>query len=175
MSEIIDVLMPKISLSPYFTVDTTGPDYVSVIAPAAPIMDLFSSDVTKYKFDRGDNVILLSLGYFIPENFCSYEMAGPNYSVPSWKLYGYKETAATNTPLKQFGVNGSIQSPFPNYEMSMGVFLDTETLLADSFHLQIAMSTAGRISMIGVPAVLNTKVFHVVPFAKIMHNFELRV
>lgn len=175
MAELIDVLMPKVSLCPYFTVDTTGPDYVAVTAPAVSIMDLYPGDVTKFNFDPGDNIIVLSFGYFIPENFAAFEMAGPDYSVPSWKLYLHKNTTAVSVAIDQFGVNGIIQSPFPNYEMAMGIFLDVNTITTEDFHLRIANTTRGRISMIGVPAVLNTKVFHVVPFVKILHNFNLVV
>lgn len=173
MAEIIDVLMPKVSLCPYFVVDTSGPKYVDITIPVAPIMDLFSADITKYRFDRGDNIQLLSLGYFVPENFATYEMAGPNYSVPSWRIYGYRITAGASVPLVQFGAFGMIQSPFANYEMSLGVFLDTESVLGEPFNLQIEVNEPGRISMIGVPAVLHGDTFHVVPFVKILHNFNL--
>ena len=173
MAEIIDVMMTKLSLSPYFDVDTTGPDYVDINPPVAPIMDFYSADITKRKFARGDNVQLLSMGYFIPENFCTYEMGGVNYAVPSWRIYGYRVTSAASVALNQFGAFGMIQSPFPNYEMSMGVFLDAETVLGEDFYLQIEVSEPGRISMIGVPAILNTKRFHVIPFVKILHNFNL--
>lgn len=175
MAELIDVLMPKVSLCPTFTVDTTGPDYVDIAAPAVAIMDLFSADVTRYNFDQGDNFTILSFGYFVPENFATFEMAGPNYAVPSWKMYLYRNVSLTSAPIVQFGVNGSIQSPFPNYEMAMGIFLDVNTIVQENFHLQVSNTTRGRISMIGVPAVLNTKVFHVVPFVKILHNFALKV
>lgn len=175
MAEIIDVLMPKISLCPYFVVDTTGPDSVPVIDAAIPIMTLYSGDVSKPTFVRGDNVVMLSIGYFIPDNFISFELPGPNYAVPSWKMYMYKVTTAVSSPLTQFGVSGTIQSPFPNYEMAMGIFLDVNAIAADDFRLQIAMATNNMISMVGAPAVLNTKTFHVVPFVKILHNFPLVV
>jgi hypothetical protein len=175
MAEIIDVLMPKISLSPYFTVDTTGPLSVAVIDAAVPLMTLYSGDASKPTFQRGDNVVMLSFGYFIPDNFISYELSGPTYAVPSWKLYMYKTVAAASVPLNQFGVSGTIQSPFPNYEMAMGIFLDVNTIAQEAFRLQVAMATNNRISMVGAPAVLNGLVFHVVPFVKILHNFPLVV
>lgn len=173
MAEIIDVLMPKVSQCPYFTVNTTGPKYVDVNIPVSPIIDLYSGDMTRYKFDRGDNIQLLSLGYFVPENFATYEMAGPNFPVPSWRMYGYKITSGVSTALNQFGAFGVIQSPFPNYEMSMGIFLDTESVLGELFNLQIEAVEPGRISMIGCPSVLNGDTFHMVPFVKILHNFNL--
>jgi hypothetical protein len=173
MAEMIDILMPKLNQSPDFVVDTTGPNYVDVNPPLAPIMDLYSADVTKLHFRNGDNIVILSMGYFLPDNFITYEMALGSPAVPSWRLYGYRETSGLSVALSQFGANGIIRAPFPNFEMSFGIFLDTASVLGEPFHLQIELSDAGRISMIGAPAILNGEKFHVVPFIKVLHNFSI--
>lgn len=171
MSERIDVLTPWLAQCPQFTVDTTGPLFVAV-APTVGIVTMYSDDAILNVFRRGDNLTVLSMGYFVPDNFLTYEYVGLA-TMPAMRLYAHRITHADDIPLTQFGADGVIRAPFPNYEMAMGVSIEAEDFLGDSFRLAVDFNLPGRISMVNVPAALNGEVYHVVPFLKVLHNFPL--
>lgn len=171
MAERIEVLMPILGTCPAFVVDTTGPLFVDVAPTVGPISFMAADNMTSV-FRRGDNFTVLSLGYFIPDNFITYELAAFD-AVPNMRLYAHRQTTLDDVALFQFGMMGLIRSPFPNYEMAMGVSIDVEDFLGESFNLSVFFSNPGRISMVNVPAVLNGLTFHVVPFLKVLHNFPL--
>ena len=171
MAERIEVLMPILGSCPAFVVDTTGPNFVDV-APDVATVNFMAADNLTYLFRRGDNFTILSLGYFIPDNFITYELNGFD-AVPSMRLYAHRNVTGDDVALFQFGMMGLIRSPFPNYEMAMGVSVDVESFLGEAFSIRVLFGNPGRISMINVPASLNGLTFHVVPFIKVLHNFPL--
>lgn len=178
--EHIEILTPKTTELPYFTVNRAV-DYVDVVSTGL-YTTLYSGQGSS-SFSRGDNFIILSAGYFIPERF---------------QLYGYSETGAMLTPsplmyftvLKQAGIHqpvhhigndGTIRIPFPNYEFSLGAFVHVEGLIITSttFKLEMTFPYVNadpdrlRVSMIDVPIALDTKTFKIIPFVKISHTVNL--
>lgn len=184
MAEIIDILTPNEPDCPEFTVNVA----VASVPIAQPVP---GSAVTLYagqgasKFVRGDNFSLLSCGYFIPERFVlhNYGTAGTSSdSTPIIKLWGLPQGAGIPISLFTVGLNGSIRLPFPNYEFSFGVFTDAEENNFDqpTFQLQVTFPLvqgldSPEVSMIDVPAALDTEVIKVIPFVKVLHNTALSV
>ena len=179
MSERITILTPDVNFCPLITVNTAA---LSVPIPnmGAPVA-MYSSDTVTFLFQDGDNIELLSVGYHIPERFVLYDSlpgVGATAPVIITRLYAYQNVSGVSVPLDQFGNNGNIKIPFPNYELSLGVFVDAHTVIGEPFYLQIEFPvTTGfdvwNISMQNVPAALNGQTFHIVPFVKILHNFAL--
>lgn len=178
MAEIIDVLTPDNDNLPQFTVNNAV-NYVNLSAIGGLGSQLSACNGAFKKFVRGDNFIILSVGYFIPEAFRIFEYldAGlTKYSAPIISLFASAGGAVI--PITQFGNNGELKLPFPNYEMSIGVFIDTEKSgLTDptfilSVYFPLVVNTV-RISMVGVPVALNGLTFKVTPFIKVLHNFPI--
>lgn len=177
--EIIDILTPKVDDCASFVVNNAVDSVVVNIVAAFTTM--YGCD-NLYSFVRGDNFTILSLGYFIPERFCvfGYENADPASlnSVPQINLLSVG-SLGLGIPL-HIGQNGKLNVPFPNYEFSIGQFIDTEEsgMTDPLFSINCKFpfdSDADKllISMIDVPAALNGKTFHIVPFIKVMHNHGL--
>lgn len=174
--EIIDILTPQISDCPSFVVNNAV-DNVSV-SIGAGYKTMFACDNLQY-FVRGDNFTILSIGYFIPERFMvyGYENADPAMvnSTPQIALLSIGNLGL-GVPLR-IGQNGKVNLPFPNYEFSIGQFIDTEIMGATDplFKITCKFPYDGDtdkllISMVDVPASLNGKTFNIVPFIKVMHN-----
>lgn len=178
--EVIDILTPDNDVLPSFTVNTAV-NFVNVTGIAGPGAILRACNLANSKFTRGDNFTILSCGIFIPERFSIWDYpdaGGTKYSAPIIQLFGTVGGGAT--PVLPFGNNGEIKLPFPNYEFSIGVFVDVEELgLTDpTFQLgtyfPVNLNTM-QISMIDVPAAMNGLTFKIVPFFKVLHNFQLSV
>lgn len=183
MAEIIDVMTPKISECSAFTVNTALTNVPIVKTVPGSLITHYAGAGTS-KFIRGDNFTILSVGVFVPERFVAYQYetggGGGEISSPVLYLAGLPDGAALPIALFNVGANGQIRIPFFNYEMSMGVFTDTEenNFNAVTFELQSQYPfTSGlddpTISMIDVPAALNGITFSVVPFIKVLHNTHL--
>lgn len=176
MAEIIDVMSPMFGTCPTFTVNTAV-NYVQVI-PDAMNPAVMNGGNFKYKFQRGDFFTVLSVGYFVPEQFALYGMdeAVNSNTLPILKLFS--ADGVGYIPVSQFGSEGEFKIHMPNTEISVGVFVDTELLglnqpdfkLYTSFPL---LSNSLQISMINVPAALNGITFKITPFIKVLHNFKL--
>lgn len=181
MPEIIDVMTPLLSECPTITVNTAVTN-VPIVKTIPNLLTHYAGAGTSH-FVRGDNFIILSVGIFIPERFVAfqYESAGAgDFSSPVIFLAGLPLGAGIPIALFNVGANGQIRIPFYNYELSMGVFTDTEAnnFSAATFELQSQFPfTSGlddpTISMVDVPAALNGVVFSVVPFIKVLHNTHL--
>lgn len=174
--EIIDILTPQVSDCGSFVVDNAV-DSVIVNIPAGHKVMYACDDLSS--FVRGDNFTILSIGYFIPERFMvyGYQNADPAFvnSVPQISLLSIG-SLGLGVPL-HIGQNGKILIPFPNYEFSIGQFIDTESSGMTDPLFQITCkfpydndTDKLLISMVDVPAVLNGKTFNIVPFIKVMHN-----
>lgn len=175
--EIIDILTPDYDDCPNFTVNNAV-DFVQVVNIIE--FEFKACNLAASKFLRGDNFTVLSSGYFIPERFVLYstqEVGGTNFSAPILQLYG--TVGGGSIPLLPFGNNGQLKLPLPNYEISLGCTIDAEANgLIDplGFILRGYFPTiidSLQVSMIDVPLALNGKKFNIVPFIKILHNFQL--
>ena len=179
MSERITILTPDVNFCPLITVNTAvlSVPIPNMVGPVA----MYSSDTVTYLFSNGDNIELLSIGFFIPERFVLYDsLPGVGATAPFIiaRLYAYQNVSGVSVPLNQFGNNGNIKIPFPNYELALGVFVDAATEIGEAFYMQIEFPiTTGfdvwNISMVNVPVALNGQTFHIVPFIKVLHNFAL--
>lgn len=176
--EIIDILTPDNDLLPSFVVNTAVTN-VNVTGIAGPGAILRACNLANSKFTRGDNFTILSAGIFIPERFTVWnypDAGGTKYSAPIIQLYGTVGGGAT--PIFPFGNNGELKIPFMNYEFSLGVHVDTEEagLTDATFQLgtyfPVNVNTL-QISMVDVPAAMNGLTFKIVPFFKVLHNFQL--
>ncbi len=180
MAEIIDLLATAHDGGAEFTVDTTGPLSVDLVPVNPAIHKLYAGGGTS-QFKRGDSFTILSVGFFIPENFVMYNyenVFAETISVPVILLQGVKLLGGAIS-IFNFGSNGLFRMPFHNYEYSVGTFTDPEeNNLIEEFSLQTLFPfTSGldrpQISMVNVPAVLNGVTIKVTPFIKVLHNFVL--
>jgi len=178
MAERIDILTTKSGHGAEFIVDNTVVSVDLKPLDALAFSTLYSSDGNSI-FERGDNFIVLSVGYFLPHGFT---MAGNATDPIMSEIYlTARETVSlTVRALPQVGNNARILLPFENYEMSLGVFVDTEaTGIVQSFILQTNFTQGTnvgpwpQVSMANVPAILNGLTLEATPFIKVLHNFPL--
>jgi hypothetical protein len=186
MAELIDILTPDTSDCPAVVVNTA---VNSVAIPdSIAAVPMKSADEFFYCFRSGDNIELLSYGYFIPERFIMYEpvSGGAGIENPSLTIALYAFTdplppgVGVQIPLNQFGFLGNMKMPFQNYEMAMGIFVDAAQAIGEKFWIETNFPwnsgvNPKRLSMVGVPAALNGVTIHIVPFIKVMHNFPLEI
>ncbi len=175
--EIIDILSPNFDDCPNFTVNNAV-NFVQVINIIE--MEFKACNLAASKFRRGDNFTILSCGFHIPERFVVYsynDTGATNFSAPILQLSGTVGGGAI--PLLPFGNNGQLKLPLPNYEISLGCTIETESQgLIDPLGFSIkgyfpTIIDSLQISMVDVPAVLNGIKFSIVPFIKVLHNFQL--
>lgn len=180
MGENIDILAPNIDVCPTFTVNVAVNSVDLVPNPATQVMYAGGGSSN---FVKGDSFVILSCGYFIPEGFriYGYEEAGIlKWPCPVLYLGARDFGGGVDISLFNFGNNGKMRLPFPNYEFSIGTFTDpvANNLTAATFQLKEGFPDASgvdsvQISMVNVPAALDTLVFKVIPWVKVLHNFPL--
>lgn len=176
----IDILTPELSQCPYFDVNIAVTKVVlnSVILGNPT---LYSGN-DEYKFTKGDNFIILSAGYFMPERFViwGYQNAGAAKNCVPWMFLNARGSGGGTQIIWQFGSNGRLNIPFPGYEFSLGTFVNTIELgLTDAtYSLELRFpfeSDADKleISMLDAPALSNGERFYCVPFVKVLHTLEM--
>lgn len=172
--EIIDILIPNAGGGGTFTVNVAASS-VPLFAPL--IFNKMYTPSGKGLFARGDNLIILSAGYIMPESFVMANQTGKPAAAIA--LVAHKNIAGTDILITSFGNSGSVYVPFVNYEISIGVFVDTENLLInEDFYLQSvfpgnSLGAEPEISMNNVPAAFDGLTFEVMPFIKVLHNTAL--
>lgn len=178
MPLIIDILAPKYSKCPHFTVDThTGAVSVAVTTPADAV--LYVSGVADLigKFQKRDNINLISAGFYIPECFTQGNTAKADtvMALNELQIIIAKSNLALAGPLPGLGPRGVIALPWSNYEIGFDLFSDMSavSLLTDNFFFLKAYLYPNNISMVGVPAALDTKVIKIIPFIKIAHTLPI--
>ena len=186
MPEHIDIMTPAVDRGAQFTVNIAAPSVPIVPVPAA-ISTLYSGD-GKSEFVHNDNYIILSVGYLIPESFCiaNYDIPSvpaDNMAVPQVLLSAYGLVSLVHHPVLGFGTDGQMRLPFPNYEFSVGIFIDVNTghspfISSEGFELRLQFpvypgAEQANISMQNVPAGLDGQVIYVTPFLKVLHNLPL--
>lgn len=174
--EIIDIIMQRNDNAFKFTVNTAV-SYVNLVKTNDGILERCSSNAgIDGKFQWRDKFTLLSIGCRLPLGFEFYpnDNAG-NYNGPFIDLYFKKESAAPGALI--YANPPSIHLPFENYEMSCGIYYDVPPL-NEPFWLVPEFPSGGggytqRISMLNVPAALNTLTFYCPIWAKVLHNLPL--
>lgn len=180
MSEIVEIfsLLPKDC--PYFTVDIAEPE-VDLVNPSAGLETyILRSSGGKNALVTYDNFIVLSAGIMLPWQFMpgSYGATAqqPDLSIALGTL---QSISAIPTFLTQFG-NKGFQVPILNWEIPVGAYVDAYSLgytgtgfmiYAKIFGLS-ADSTPGdpKVSMGGVPSILDGETMRLKVWVKIMHN-----
>jgi hypothetical protein len=183
MSERIDVMMPAVANLPYFTVDTTGPLYVPIAYPVLSAPNLITGDGS-HVFAIGDNFIIMTGGLVMP---LSFQLDRSNVTWPyiRFSMYAYGETTGKTYPLKEISGSGAspyFYMPMENYDTPMDIFIDIQNqapvtgsyLKNETFTIGVTLALyLTNVSMVSVPAALNTKIQFVIPYVKILHNFAL--
>lgn len=183
MAEIVDILAPPLGHGAQFTVNiaVASVPLTPIIVGSGQVMEAGSG---AFKFDRGDNFVVLSAGYTIPENFvmAQYQSLGGANEYPYPVLF-FQLAGALGygpVPLRTVGASGSVRLPMENFEWSLGVFTDVENDIAipeDFYILSLFPLIAGapqpQVSMINAPAALDGVTIEVTPFIKVLHNLPL--
>lgn len=176
--EQIDIFTPKFTDCPSFVVNNAV-NFVPVTMMAIE-KEMYSGD-SKRVFTNADAMIILSVGYFIPERFVlwNYEnVAGEQLTNPHIHLR-LKENTGVFWDVDGFGSGGKMPLPFPNYEFSIGGFISPIDLglTGTSFEIYCRFGADSndrlQISMVDVPAALNGTTFYIVPFVKVLHTLSL--
>jgi len=179
MAEIVDVMSPSIVECMTFIVDTTGPDYVTSVSVGGS--KLFGATTNEDKFHRGDNLILLSFGFVIPESFTLWKTGLDITPNPGLTLT--PKGSVTGNYYTNPNFFGALNAPLENYEMSLQTFMECETsinmvdptknLLTEDYTLWTDWLLPPKISMKNVPVAYNGKTFYIIPFFKILHSLSL--
>lgn len=188
MAEIVDVLQTPFDSSAQFTVNLAV-DYVPLNQAAGVGPFIFLAGTGQSIFPKGDNLIILSAGYVLPESFvmAAYDNTEPIFGMISPAMTLLVEDAVTgnSTLCWQFGRDGVFRFPMNNYEIAIGTFVNPRTLsrpgpIENAFVLKTYFPTIPllavdrpNISMMGVPAALDGKTFHVPVFLKVLHNLSI--
>jgi len=187
MPEVIDIMQTNFAVSPTFTVDLLV-DSVP-LEPAAGGPHSLRGGSGQGNFVSGDNLIILSAGYVLPEGFtmAEYDNTEVVYGLVSPSIFLLVTDVVTlaTSQCWQFGTGGVFRFPMHNYEVSIGTFINPRILdrpgpILNAFSLQcefpyIPTLAVDRpnVSMMNVPAALDGKTFHVPVFLKVLHNIEL--
>jgi len=177
MAEKVDILMPKYSQCPYYTVNTGG--VVSVASSVSSSIPMYVSDVSALmgKFSEKDNIRLLTCGFYIPESYTMADTVKANTKLAGneLSLSVYKTGPVAVGPLPGLGPRGVIGIPFANYEMALDIYCDMSSLVlgADNFFYIYCAIFANDLSMVGVPTALNGSTPRIIPFIKILHTRDI--
>jgi hypothetical protein len=168
---IIEILTPKLSDCPAFVVNTA----VASVPVADVSVKTLQNAALRSKWKQGDNFQVVSMGFWLPFYFVMGETSGSNYTSPSLGL-GITSSSGYRS-LSTIGGTGEFFLPMENCEFTVDVLANVDGIDSD-FTLDYTWFTSGivfpQVSMIGAPAILNSKTLHVVPFVKVLHNFPLQ-
>lgn len=187
MAEIIEILSSKGNGGQKFTVDTSGPLFVSIITQGS-----FECDNADYKsiFQKGDNLQIISAGIILPEAFALATQGfggAPLYPIPRIQMYLYTEPSHNKYYPSIAGANGSFLIAYENSEHMINSYIDTQagpfvtdfapfsaTSIPENFGLYLSIDpNSVRVSMVNVPNKLHATVQRIVPFVKVLHNLPL--
>jgi hypothetical protein len=178
--EIIEIITPLLAERPRFTVDNTA---VSVAATAMSGFSKFYNGAGKKVFQSGDNVLLLSAGYILPEMFTLAQTKptsepATNLDQPNLSINSVDEDAGATIS----NVLLDLIFPMGNFELPLGVYYNS-TGYDEFLHLQLTAQkftlrgllvvNPCKISMVNVPDKLQSTVQYITPFIKVLHNKPL--
>lgn len=158
----------------YFTTDLAQ-DYVNLTYPTIgtgePYEYFLSNGRARSELRDYDRFEIISIGFNLPLQFELYE-EGLKLSV------GYYDTEGDNLGINGLGDLGELILPFANYEYPIGLsYTPDELSMATPMQIGVLVSNLEgdplKISMINVPADLDTKVFYCPVWMKIAHNVSL--
>ena len=177
MPEIIDVLTLPTAQLPTIAVNNAV-DYVSPVYPAGTnILQNAGSEAT---FEKGDSFKLLSIGFIFPEAMTVWKILLGN-PMPTFFLKAMGATTGDFFNNPSF-TSGYSFVPSENFDLVVNSFYGcsesysflhpTKNLLTENFYLTSQISSC-FISMQGVPAGMNGKIFFITPFVKVLHTIPL--
>jgi len=161
--------------SGHFTVDNADPfvylEYDYGIGVNPDYVYKLSNASAKNTIQSFDTFLLISVGFILPPPF---ELFQPGCALS----LVFSDTELDPVGLDGFGdETGKIAIPFANYEIPIGLVYSPKKLIDSSMSIGGKLlsydGTALQISMTDIPDSLNTKVFEVPIFAKILHNAPL--
>lgn len=168
--EIIEILSPVVADQGAITVNTA----VDFVTPTQltnfKVMQSYSFALggNLSHFVAGDNFTVLSCGFIIPPELSLYFGTGSALNDPLFILT--YNIGGADLPVQQFGSSATMKMFAGNYEMSVGTYINiVSQTKTHNFQLKVALANV-NISMLNIPAALNTKVFNIMPFMKILHN-----
>ncbi len=162
---IIDLMQHDFVNAASFTVDTTGPDSVSIVPIAAPVLSDYNGNSA---IPGGDNFTILSMGYVLPRGYEAFQNAAGNMSAHATMIV----KPATDPALPLEPGPAGVLIPFGNYELSLGITQDVTLITAEAYELQFKLEGL-KVSMLNVPVSENGKVYKVPLFAKIAHTLKI--
>lgn len=177
--EIIDILTPIYTNCPTFVVNRADPHGWVQVWP--PVNVLYRNSNTDYKFQNGDNLILLSAGFILPECFVMADTpkAGTSIAANEMQLFVYKGTSLIPPHvglLPGVGNRGVVVLPMENYEIALNIFCDMSTLLTALAGATFAIQGTcylNNISMQNIPVGLDGTTQHIIPFIKVLHSLPI--
>jgi len=154
---------------PTFTVNTAVTEVVATFV-AAPLTyyGIFTNAAGLSEFIPNDNLEVLSMTLVLP--YCFGISTAPAEFSMVWR-----DTAGGSYAVEEWGTVGFQYFHGTNVEIEMNEYLPWNPLLiAGATNSQLAVSSmVVPISMIGVPAVLDTTVQDIQIVLKVKHNFPL--
>lgn len=175
MPEQIDIIQTATNNASTFTVNTAV-ENVTMAASVSP--GILSDPGGNTFFEEGENIVILSLGFKLPHNFVLGQTpaAAPVFTYPLIQLRYQKRSGGPFLALPVLA-SGGLFVPFENYEVALDVFADMAALgVGEDWQLGARLiGTMPEVSMVGVPAVLNTNVYSGPIFVKVLHNTTLLV
>lgn len=158
-----------------FTVNT-GATSVALSVPVGDVGILWDADHKSW-FQFLEHFTLISLGFKMPLGFEFYNVKdnSGDENLPAIQM-AVKEQGAGSVKLLTPGL---LYIPFDNYELNYGRFFEMDTSLIAANRYQLVFNFVQgwtyNVSMINVPAALNTVTFYVPIFAKIEHTLDIKV
>lgn len=170
MSEIIETLQVNPANGYNFTVNTAVNEVLLNMTLGVKFLE---NPSTFCKFQDGDNITFLSAGFLLPYSFgpsLNLDAAGDPI-LPWTQIQAEKKVGGAVVPLP--GIPAASFLPFANYEYMLGVFSPVSSMSYGEVRLLYTFARPIGISMVNVPAALNTLVLPVIPWVKILHNLPL--
>lgn len=166
MPEHITVLTHDVGEAPTFTVNTA----VENVAVANPANGWLVDPSANGFFQNGESSVLLSVGFRLPHNFVLGQTPGAAPTPISGALDLFYQARAGGPFFNYLNeASGRIFVPFENYELASDVFIDSSGV-GDDWRLRSLFTTLPVVSMVNVPAALNTNIYACSVFVKILHN-----
>lgn len=153
-----------------FTVNNAVAD-VALNVWGAPEARLRPALFTNYYIQPKDNITILSMGITLPHSFVLSDRL-------AFITLGWNDGGSGGVPL---GDSGAIQLPFGSYEMALNTYLPWFTGGVLKYYLTMKIAAPAldaaaiqcRVSMAGVPAILNGTTQPIIAWLKIAHTLPL--
>jgi hypothetical protein len=176
MSKIIEILsgygaVAGLTVPAQFTVDVSAAYVEAVYTPAHDVPEFaLVNGGGLYTLNPADNFNIVSAGVSVPYPFSFYD----EQFVIKLEFYD-DETNPVTVP--GFGDGNGLVFPFENYELPLDIFFSVpdNTMGTRQFGAQVLGRDGNplKISMLNIPADLDTLTFNVSVFLKVIHNFPL--